>query len=243
MRNYRMTVQYDGSNYNGWQIQPELPTVQGEIEKALATLLRKETTLYGSGRTDTGVHALGQVANFRAEQALDIFRFQYALNSLLPADIAVKDMQQAPDDFHSRFSAKKRSYLYLVHPHKTPFYHRWSYHLHPAPDIGYLNRMSKLLIGNQDFTSFTKQADEADSTRCILTDAHWRTTGGLTLFYIEANRFLHGMVRAITGTLLALQKEPGGEDKLQAILAREDRTAGGTSVPAKGLFLYKVKYE
>jgi tRNA pseudouridine38-40 synthase len=242
LNNYKLTIQYDGTNFAGWQIQNNAVTVQQKISELVKIILKEDINLIGSGRTDSGVHALGQVANFRTENEIDIFRFKHSLNSILPADISVTGMTKVKENFHARFDAKKRSYLYLLSLKKSPFYKNYSWFYHDEINIAELNRLSVVLIGEHDFTSFSRKNTEIENKDCIIYSVHWRMSGDIVYFLIEANRYLHGMVRTIVGTLLKLAKEDDSEKKLSEILNLKDRETAGEAAPAKGLFLYKVKY-
>lgn len=242
MKNYKIKIQYYGSDYAGWQIQKNSVTVQQKITDALETLTKEKINLVGSGRTDSGVHALGQVANFRTENEINIYRFKHSLNSMLPYDIAILKMEEVGIDFHARFDAKKRSYFYLINKTKSPFYKNFSYFYHKQIDVDKLNRVSKVLLGEKDFTSFSKKTPEQENKICNVFSIRWRQSGDLILFYIQANRFLHGMVRAITGTLLKAQEQNEPEKFIEQILVSQNREEAFESVPAHGLFLYKVNY-
>ncbi len=159
MNNYKLLIQYDGTSYSGWQIQKNGTTVQQKIVDAVEVITKEKVNLIGSGRTDAGVHALGQVANFRTERDLDLRKFQYSLNAVLPNDISVVNIEKVNESFHARFDAKSRSYVYLFMNNKSPFYEKYSY-LYPRlsnVDIGRLNLLSKTLLGEQDFTSLSKK--------------------------------------------------------------------------------------
>lgn len=242
MNNYKLTLQYDGANYAGWQIQENAMTVQQKLTDSIELLLKEEINLIGSGRTDSGVHALGQVANFRTENELDIYRFLHSLNSILPGDISVTDLTKVDEKFHSRFDARKRNYIYLLSLKKSPFYKNYSWFYHNSINISQLNDLSTILKGEHDFTSFSKKNTEIENKDCIIYSAGWRMSGDLMIFMIEANRYLHGMVRTIVGTLLKLVKEENSDKKLMDILNQKDREAAGESAPAQGLFLFKVRY-
>ncbi len=242
MNNYKLIIQYDGTAYSGWQIQKNQMTVQQKITDSIETILKEKVNLIGSGRTDTGVHALGQTANFRTEQEIDPYRFIYSLNSILPNDISILKIDKAAEDFHSRFDAKKRAYIYVLSGYKSPFYNNYSYFYHYDIDCSRLNKLSESLLGRQDFSSFSKKNTDIKNKVCKIYEAHWRKTGVLFLFYISADRFLHGMVRAITGTLLYALKNNPGNDFIAQVIDSKDRAAASEAVPAKGLFLYKVKY-
>jgi tRNA pseudouridine38-40 synthase len=243
VKNYKLIVQYDGTHYAGWQIQHNAVTVQQRLTESVFTILKQKVNLIGSGRTDTGVHALGQTANFRCEEDLDLYRFRYQLNSLLPPDIAVVNMEIAGIDFHARFDAKKRSYIYLISGNKSPFLNKYSWFLSRSLDIEKLKEISTEFLGQKDFTAFCKTSTETKNKICEVYNISWRETMGVILFYIEADRFLHGMVRTILGTLLKAVDYTSPKEYINNIFVRNNRIEAGESVPASGLFLYKVKYE
>ncbi len=242
MKNYKLKIQYDGTGYSGWQIQNNAPTIQAAIINSLQIITKEEINLIGSGRTDAGVHALGQIANFRTGRHLDIRRVQHSLNSILPKEISILKFEETNETFHSRFDAKKRSYIYLFSKKKSPFYHNYSYFYHHQLEILKLNKLSESLLGEHNFTSFARKNTETENKVCTIYNIGWKETRGIVLFYIEADRFLHGMVRTITGTLLRALKENQTKDYLLTVLNKKDRESAGEAVPAKGLFLYKVKY-
>ncbi len=242
MFNYRMTIQYDGTKYSGWQIQENALTVQEVLAKSIEQISQEKINLIGAGRTDTGVHALGQVANFLISRELDLYRFKYSLNSVLPDDISITAIELADEKFHARFSAKKRSYIYLISNHKSPFFDRYSYNLFSELNQDKLNELCSVLIGVQDFTSFSKNNPDVQNKICEIYEARWRRQKNFFIFYIEANRFLYGMVRAIVGSLLKAYSTETGIEYLRNVILQIDRNAAADAVPAKGLFLYKVKY-
>ncbi|OGU54740.1 MAG: tRNA pseudouridine(38-40) synthase TruA [Ignavibacteria bacterium RBG_13_36_8] len=244
MKNYKLTIQYDGTDYAGWQIQKNAQTIQQKIIDAVEILLKERVNLIGSGRTDAGVHAWGQVANFRTEHSIDIKKYVYSLNSLLPENISILDMVPVDESFHARFDAKKRSYIYLISKTQSPFYRRYSYFYPRISECNMdkLNGISKFLIGTHDFTSMSRKDQENDDKECTIYDIHWRTSKLLTIFYIEANRFLHGMVRTIVGTTLFAVNKNLEENFLKDIIAKKDREKAAKAVPPQGLFLYKVRY-
>jgi tRNA pseudouridine38-40 synthase len=237
-----MKIQYDGTNYSGWQIQENAQTVQQVISEKIQQITQQEINLIGSGRTDASVHALGQVANFKISGKLNLFKFQYSLNSILPSDIAITEMQEVSEEFHSRFSAKSRSYLYLISREKSPFYFKYSYFYNSELELEKLNKLTKYFTGEKDFTSFCKVNTEVNTKLCNVYEASWRKTKNIYLFYVEANRFLYGMVRAIVGTFLRAVKMDGGKKYIENIFLQKNRDAAADAVPAKGLFLYKIKY-
>lgn len=244
MPNYKIVIQYKGTNYAGWQIQKNASTVQQVITDSIEKITQNKINLIGSGRTDSGVHAMGQVANFKTAARLDKFKFIHSLNSVLPKDISVLNIEEVSESFHARFDAVKRSYIYLISTRKSPFYNDFSYTVSWIDDkfIEQANELSKTLSGEYDFTSFSKKNSDVKTHICDIKNIHWRKSGFIVYFYIEANRFLHGMVRAIIGSIIdgvRLKKNP---DYLEGILKECDRDAAGMAAPAKGLFLYKVKY-
>ncbi len=244
MLNYKLTIQYKGTNYSGWQIQINADSVQQRLTDAIQIITKEKVNLIASGRTDAGVHALGQVANFRINKELDLRKFQYSLNSILPYDIAVIKTEPVHPDFHARFDAKKRSYIYLLSKMKSPFFNDFAHQLNWLDELhtSELNVLSKILIGEFDFSSFTKKSNDIENKKCSIFDIHWRTNKELTVFFIEANRFLHGMVRAIVGTLLFTYEKKMDKNFLLEILNEKKRESASMAVPGKGLFLYKVKY-
>lgn len=242
MFNYKITIQYDGTRYAGWQFQENATSIQEVISNSIKQILQEEINLIGAGRTDTGVHALGQVANFELSKELDLFKFKYSLNSVLPDDISIANIELVDEKFHSRFSAKKRSYIYLISNQKSPFFDHYSYTLFSDFNQDKLNELSSALIGTQDFTSFCKINTEVQNKICEVYEVRWRKQKNFFIFYIEANRYLYGMVRAIVGSLLKAYSSEEGMNYLKNIFNQKDRNAAADAVPAKGLFLYKVKY-
>lgn len=242
MKNYKLIIQYDGTNYSGWQIQKNSKSIQQKITEAVEILLKEKINLIGSGRTDSGVHAIGQAANFRTESEIDIYRFKHSLNSILPADILISAMEEVDAEFHARFDAKKRTYLYLLTQTRSPFYKNYSYFYPRKIDLQKLNLLCNLFLGEKDFTSFSKKNAEIENKNCNVYKAYWRRKGEVILFSIQASRYLHGMVRTIVGTLLNAQDQDDPKTFIQEIFNSQNREEAFESVPAKGLFLYKVEY-
>jgi tRNA pseudouridine38-40 synthase len=244
MKNYRLKIQYSGTTYSGWQIQPNVPTVQGDIVNAIKTISGTDVNLIGSGRTDSGVHALGQVANFKIENELNLYKFKHSLNSVLSDNIAITEINEVPLEFNSRFDAKKRSYLYLFTFEKSPFYSNFSYQYPPIfnHEISKLNEISNILLGEQDFTSFSKKNTDTENMVCNISLAKWRRVKNNLIFRIDGNRFLHGMVRTIVGTVLEISEKDLSPDELTKIINEKNRESAGRSVLAKGLFLMDVRY-
>ncbi len=241
MSNYKLTIQYDGTDYAGWQIQENARTVQGIISDAIRVIITEEVNLIASGRTDSGVHALGQVANFRDEKEIDIYQFQHSLNSILPIDISVINIEKVSESFHARFDAKERTYLYLISKEKYPFYYKYSL-IKKNLDISLMNELSNTFLGEKDFTSFCRKNPEVKDKTCKVNFIRWRETNNFYLFFISADRFLHGMVRTIIGTLFKALDLGENKSYIENIFNEKYREAAGEAVAAKGLFLYKVKY-
>jgi len=244
MKNYKLKIEYNGTNFSGWQIQPNVPTVQAEITKALKQITGNEINLIGSGRTDSGVHALGQVVNFQIEDELNIRKVKHSLNLLLLKDIAISEFIEVDENFHSRFDATLRSYLYHFTNNKSPFYNEYSYHYSPIfnLEIERLNEISSNILGEHDFTSFSKKNTDTENMICNISLAKWRRVKNHIIFRIDGNRFLHGMVRTIVGTVLEIAEKNKSIDEINKIVAAKNRDVAGRSVPAKGLFLLDVKY-
>lgn len=242
MNNYKLIIQYDGTDYCGWQIQSGSKTIQQTITDAIEIITKEKVNLIGSGRTDSGVHALGQTANFRIEQKIDIYKFKYSLNSILPFDISIIEMEKVPEDFHARFDAKRRTYIYLITKFKSPFFRKYSYHYHGDLNLTELNKISNYFLGDKDFTSFSKKNDDIENKQCEVFDAKWNERDNLIIFKIIANRFLHGMARTITGTILKAADSDNAEQFINNIFNAKNREAASMAVPAHGLFLHKVEY-
>lgn len=239
---YSIKLSYDGTDFHGWQFQPKVISVQGELNRVLSILLRTDIATTGAGRTDAGVHALGQVASFLSPIEIDTYKFKYSLNVLLPSSISVKSVELAPSGFNARFSAKSRSYLYIVSREKDPFYHRFSARVHHNLDLRFLNKLSDEFTGMHDFSALTKNLKEQENTVCTVSSARWRMFGNRFLFYVSADRFLHGMVRTMVGTIMRTSKQEGSPKDIKEILRSKDRSQAGEAFPSKGLILYKVGY-
>jgi len=238
---YFLEVSYNGRAYHGWQRQENANSVQEEIEKGLSTILRQQTSILGSGRTDTGVHAKKQVLHFDLEKEMksDLL---HKLNGILPPDIGVNSCRKVKEEAHARFSAERRGYHYYIHQKKTPFREGLSYFYAPALDVDLMNEAAKTLLGEQDFESFSKVKTEVNHFRCTLHKASWETMGDQLIFHVEANRFLRGMVRALVGTLIEVGRGKLSVEDFVSIIAIRDRTRAGAAVPAHGLFLTSVDY-
>ncbi|MBR3829596.1 MAG: tRNA pseudouridine(38-40) synthase TruA [Bacteroidales bacterium] len=238
---YVIHLAYNGTNYCGWQTQPNLPTVQQTIEAALTTLLRTPVAIVGCGRTDTGVHASDFYAHFDLDLPIDN-NLVFKLNSYLPPDIAIFGINPVADNFHARFSALSRTYKYYVSTARLPFSQGLYCRIYFTPDVGAMNIAAQELMKYDDFTSFAKLHTDNKTNICHLTEAHWDREGEMLVFTITSNRFLRNMVRSVTGTLLDVGRGRLSVNELKAIVEKKDRCAAGVSMPAQGLFLTKVRY-
>jgi tRNA pseudouridine38-40 synthase len=244
MRNIKLTLQYDGSNYFGWQIQNDQPTVQAEVEAALSRITNAPVRTIASGRTDAGTHALGQVVNFKTHSRIDSSSLVPAMNSLLPDDIAVRKAEDVPLEFHSRYSALSKIYRYLILNRRepSPFYRNYAWHI---PYFIDLEKMASALThfqGKKDYSSFrAASSSDRNPVRNIIT-AHLNREGDFIKFTLEAESFLRHMVRIIIGTLVEVGREKLKPQDIKEILEARNRTAAGPTATARGLYLVKVKY-
>lgn len=241
-RNLKLTIEYDGTDFAGWQIQASERTVQGEMEKVLTTILGKKTELVGSGRTDSGVHAFGQVANFVIEEEDDLPKLLHSLNSMLPTDIVIRELTEVPEDFHARYSAISRIYSYRIHLGRTALNHRHVWELPYDLSLDELKWCAEVIIGEHDFTSFCVAKSQKNDCSCEVLVADWKKVGRELLFHIEADRFLHTMVRSLVGTMVEVGRGFLPKEEFGEIVTLKDRTEAGPTAPAKGLCLVAVRY-
>lgn len=241
-KRYFLHLSYNGTPFHGWQIQSNATSVQGTIEKALATLMQKETNITGSGRTDTGVHALEQYAHLDLIEPIDEKKFLYQLNALLPASISIMDLIPVLPSAHARFDATHRSYEYRISSVKDPFRENMCLFYSSPLDIEAMNQAAAELLGEQDFKSFSKVKTNVNHFRCSIEEAQWKQKGTNLVFYIRGNRFLRGMVRTIVGTLLDVGAGKIDPTSVHNIIQAKDRTAASRAVSASGLYLTKVRY-
>lgn len=266
-----VTLSYDGSAFCGWQIQPESPSVQEELQKALSKLLRRDVSVTGAGRTDTGVNAVNYVMHFDTEEGETLPEaalFAYKLNAILPPEIAIHSIVPAPvvehpadgsivQDWHARFSATSRTYKYFIHFCKDPFISRWSWWCRQRLDIGKMNEACAHLLGEHDFSCFEKTGGNNATSLCNVTEARWEAytpseveqlgfprpeEGTYIVFTISANRFLRNMVRAIVGTMVEVGRGKKDPEWVGELVASGTRSDAGESVPGHALFLTSVRY-
>ncbi|MFY0593761.1 tRNA pseudouridine(38-40) synthase TruA [Roseivirga sp.] len=242
MPRYFLQLSYKGTNYHGWQIQPNAHTVQAELQLALSTVLRKEIEIMGSGRTDTGVHAKKQVAHFDLAEEVNCEDLIYKLNSFLPEDIAIESCRPVKAEAHTRFDANERAYHYYLHQSKSPFLTKRSYYYSQNLDVELMNLAATKLIGSQDFESFSKVKTEVNNFICNISEANWFLENDQLVFHVRANRFLRGMVRALVGTLLLVGENKLSVEEFVEVIKAKNRKAAGRAVPPHGLYLTEVSY-
>ncbi len=242
-QNYKLIIEYDGSGYSGWQLQTDQRTVQGELEKALATFFQESIRVTAAGRTDAGVHARGQVVSFTAEHHRALPTIFAGLNSLLPADISVARVELASDDFNARFNAVRRSYCYQIVQGVSATRSRFAWCVREPLNLHDMQRCAELILGEHDFQSFCSSAAEVNHFRCAVEQAIWFfQTADLLVFQIVADRFLHNMVRVLVGTMVEVGKGRFSVNDFQKMLNGKNRVLAGRTAPAQGLFLMKVEY-
>lgn len=254
-RRLALKIAYDGSAYVGWQNQPNGPSIQAQLEEALTIALGEPAPVTGSGRTDAGVHARGQVVHIDLSARMydrlvrpgvvDLDRLQASLNGLLPADIRVLDAALTPASFHARFDARWRTYHYHVSFLPSPLDRQTRVYWRAAPDVDQMKRAAAALMGEHNFSSFCRTQSETVNRVCIVSHVDWvaESGAGHWRFEITGNRFLHGMVRAIVGTLWQIGKGTWQGGTIPEILAGEDRRLAGPAAPPLGLVLHRVEYE
>ncbi len=247
MRNISLTISYDGTQYIGWQRQKEDKTIQGELERALSLLHKTEIEVIGSGRTDSGVHAIGQVAHFKSPiGSIPIENYADAINCFLPDDIRIIKAEEKDETFHARYSAINRTYRYFFHCSSTsPFAHKVPYvwWLRYKPNIENLNAMASCLLGETDCTSFTALGDKSVSPNRQIEKAHFFLDGEGLVFEICANAFLWKMVRTLVGTFIDLDMRGLCKNDFQEIIDAKNRKKASATAPAKGLFLWHISFE
>lgn len=237
-------LSYNGTNYHGWQIQPNATSVQETLTKALRVVLSdKNLTIMGAGRTDTGVHASQMFAHFDYENAIDSKTMVHKLNSFLPKDIAVSDIILVNENAHARFEAKQRTYEYKINTSKNVFLDELSWYYNKELNIEAMNDAAKLLIEFTDFQCFSKVHTDVNTFNCKISQAFWKKEKDELIFTISADRFLRNMVRSIVGTLVYVGLGKISKADFQTIIESKDRKKAGFSVPAHGLYLTEIKYD
>ena len=255
---YTIRLSYDGSSFCGWQIQNNARTVQGELEKALTTLLGTSIQVTGAGRTDSDVNAINYIAHIETpdEVRVDAAHLCYKLNAILSRDIAVHEVAEAGNEFHARFDAKSREYHYFIHFRKDPFCEKYSYRMRYPLDIEKMNEAAQHLLGEHDFSCFEKVGGNNATSICTVTEAFWSTyrpthvemmgypceEGDYIVFRIRANRFLRNMVRAIVGSLIEVGRGKKDPSWIASLIESGTRSDAGSSVPGNALFFTGADY-
>jgi len=241
-KNIKLTLEYDGSDFAGWQRQKRQRTVQGEIEKAIGRLTGEKVSVIAAGRTDSGAHALGQVANFKTACKLPADKIRLALNTLLPKDILVKNVREINSNFNSRKDARAKLYRYRILLGASALQRGYLWQYRFPVSLKLLKRASTYLMGRKDFSSFCVAKSRKESNICKIGRATWKRAGSILDFEIEGDRFLHAMVRILAGTLLEVGRGRISPQKFKEILEAKDRRKAGRTAPAKGLYLVEVKF-
>lgn len=242
---YFIRLAYNGTSYNGWQIQENAPTVQAVVNNAVSKIFRHEINVMGCGRTDTGVHARDFYIHFDLPYIISKEEekvYLKKLNGFLPSDINMYEIIPVTENAHTRFDASLRTYQYFISREKDPFNQDFSWYVYGNIDVKKLNKAAEILFDYTDFTSFSKVNTDTKTNNCKIKFARWEEKGNMLIFTITADRFLRNMVRAIVGTLLDVGKEKNDLAGLKNIIESKNRSNAGYSVPAKGLFLTKVEY-
>ena len=240
---YFIKFSYKGTNYHGWQSQPNAISVQEVLNKALSTILNSEIDSMGAGRTDTGVHAQEMFAHFDFDKIIDVENSIHKLNSFLPKDIVVFNIQKVHDNAHARFDAKKRTYEYHINTFKDAISNEQSWYYHQKLDLDLMNKACEILLKHTDFQAFSKVHTEVNTFDCKIQEAFFKQKNNKIIFAISADRFLRNMVRAIVGTLVYIGLKKITLEDFNQIIVSKNRNNAGFSVPAHGLYLTKIEYD
>ncbi len=244
MRNIRLTVSYDGTNYHGWQCQPNAVTVQETLQKAVERILDHEVKIIGGARTDAGVHAMGQVVNFGTVKGIENHGLIRGLNSMLPRDIRIRGAEDVDEAFHARYSAKSKTYVYCIlnRPYNSPFLSRYVLHVDRPLMVAGMKQAIKAVLGSHDFSAFKKKDEVYRSPVREVIRAGVATKGEMAYVIIEATGFLRYMVRNIVGTLLLIGQGRMAQEEFKTILESGRRENAGPTAPPHGLFLREIRY-
>ena len=242
MRNIKLTIEYDGTEFCGYQIQANDRTVQAEVERSLSMLTDEPVRLTAAGRTDSGVHALAQVVNFKTKSRVPLDAFVRGGNTRLPRDVRILEAKEVADEFSARYSAKRRTYRYFITRENRAIGRQYAWYYWNPLSVKELNASCRDILGLHDFKSFCQAKADVDHYFCDVRYAFWKETKGRMVFEICANRFLHNMVRTLVGTMVEIADIRLTSVPIRHILEAKDRTAAGQTAPAHGLFLYNVQY-
>lgn len=244
MRRIRTILSYDGTNYVGWQTQPNGVAVQEKVEQAIFEVTGERASLQGSGRTDSGVHARAQVAHFDTAARMGADKFAIALNTHLPGDIRVLYSEETDPAFHARFSAKEKQYRYFVQtgPHADVFLRKYALHAYMPLDLDLMNKAASLVVGTHDYSAFMSTGREVESAVRTVTLSRWEKQGNLLVYSVQGNGFLYNMVRILVGTMLGMGSGRLPADAMEKALSSLSRKDAGPTAPPHGLVLWRVKY-
>lgn len=245
MRNIKLKIEYDGKDFNGWQKQPNKLNIQGEIERAIKDITGEEVELIASGRTDAGVHALGQVANFKTNSNIPVEKIPIALNTKLKRSVRILDAEEVEERFHSRYNCKRKTYRYIINNYKngTAIYRNLEYNFSEKLDVEKMEEASKYFIGEHDFKGFKASGTSSKSSVRIIYEAKVYKQNEKVIIEVTGNGFLYNMVRIISGTLLDVGIGKILPEEMNDIIKSGDRTKAGKTLPPNGLYLVKVEYE
>ncbi len=242
--NIKFTIEYKGTNFHGWQVQNNVITIQGELNKAFHILLPNiKFNIIGSGRTDAGVHAFNQIASVKLPEKLNLDKFFKSVNGIIDNDIYVKHYEKVSDDFNARFSATSRLYNYHIHTKYSPFKTDSSWHINSCIDINKLNECADALIGEHNFSSLSKNNVEVKNKVCSITESYWEQSKNELIYTIKANRFLHHMVRFIVGTSIEVSKSNFSFEDFMKLINNKSILSHPICAPATGLYLNEIKYD
>ena len=242
MPTLRLTIEYDGTDFVGWQTQPNGRSVQEELERALRQILQEEVKTVAGGRTDAGVHARGQVVSLRTTRGIEPLRLRRSLNGVLPGTVVVREVAPVADEFHARYAAVSRRYRYTISRGATALERHRCWQVFYPLEVRPMQDCAAGIVGEHDFGSFCKADSDSPHHLCVVRAARWMEEGRLLVFEIEANRFLYGMVRALVGTMVEVGRGRMSVGGFRTVLGSRDRRAAGMSAPASGLVLEEITY-
>lgn len=244
MRNIKLTIEYDGREYNGWQKQPTHLNIQGEIERAIQNVTGKEVELIGSGRTDAGVHAFGQVANFKIDSEFPIEKMPIAFNSQLKKSIRIKKAEEVSEEFHSRYDCHRKTYAYIIEnsDQGSAIYRNLTYHVPQILDVENMKKAASYLVGKHDFSSFKSSGTSSKSSIRTIYEAQVIKEQERVVIQLTGNGFLYNMVRIISGTLVEVGLGNIKPEQMKEIIESKDRQQAGKTLPAHALYLMDVDY-
>jgi tRNA pseudouridine38-40 synthase len=243
-RNIRLDLEYDGTDYAGWAKQPGLETIEGTLEGVIGRILQEEVRLTVAGRTDAGVHARGQVANFQTESSIETGKLAWSANSMFGEAIAISGCVEVPPEFDARHDAQTRTYAYTVlnRDYNSPFRSRFAYHFGGKIDIELLREAASMIRGNHDFTAFTPTESEHSYFQRFISRSGWQVDGDMLIYWVQSKSFMRNMVRALVGTMLEIGRGQRTLDNLAKLLEGAERSEAGETAPPTGLCLERIEY-